>query len=164
MEEVGKIFPRVLRRHVRGPSAPVLEVLTPLWSRVAGKAMAAQARPVAFAAGTLTLATCSASWARELYGLREEIRAAVNRALGSQVVRQVRVRLAAEAGAERATAEAGLEAPPSGGATATAAWSGAEAGALEACLDGLELPARRALAQSFAKYFARRPERVNRWH
>ena len=106
MEEVGEILPRVLQRHVRGAGAPVLEVLTPLWTRVAGKAVAAQARPVAFAAGTLTLSAASPSWARELKGLSEEICTAANRRLGAPVVKQIRVRLALQPPAEPGGGEA----------------------------------------------------------
>ncbi|HUI43357.1 MAG TPA: DUF721 domain-containing protein [Terriglobia bacterium] len=161
MEEVGKILPRVLKRHVRGASAPVLEVLTPLWPRVAGKAMAEQAQPVAFGAGTLTLATSNASWATELYGLREEICAAVNRALGGQVVKQIRVRMAPEINADRAISGQRPAAQRKEPAAETPGWSPAEAGAFETLLGGLDAETRRTLGRSFAKYFARRSEKVN---
>ena len=93
MDELGKLLPRFLNKHVRGDQPPVLEVLAPLWQRVAGRAMAEQSRPVAFGSGTLTLATSSVSWATELRGLQDEIRTAVNRTLGRQLVKRVRVRL-----------------------------------------------------------------------
>ena len=93
MDELGKLLPRFLSKHVRGDQAPVLEVLAPLWPRVAGKAMAEQSRPVAFGNGTLTLAASSAPWVTELRGLHDEIRIAVNRMLGRPLVKRVRVRL-----------------------------------------------------------------------
>lgn len=93
MDELGKLLPRFLNKHVRGDNAPVLEVLAPLWSRVAGRAIAEQSRPAAFGNGTLTLAASSAPWATELRGLHDEIRIAVNRTLGRPLVKRVRVRL-----------------------------------------------------------------------
>ena len=149
MEEVGKILPRVLRKQVRGERPPVLEVLAGLWPNVAGKSMAEQARPVAFRDGILTLVTASESWAIQLRGLREEIRAAANRALGRPLVKQLRVRL---------TLDPGFEPSPDSQNT--------ESRSAPACLEedarasaGLPLdldPEIRAiLARSFGKYFGR---------
>ena len=149
MEEVGKILPRVVRRHVRGEGPPVLEVLAPLWARVAGKAIAEQARPVAFAAGTLTLATACLCWARELRELQEEIRASVNSALGRPLVKRLRVRHAPEMDS------AGAAPPPSSAAALTERPQWAENNA------GLDPEIREVLVRSFAKYFARRPEKIN---
>lgn len=96
MEEFGKILPRVLKTHTGGERPPVLEMLAPLWLRVAGRAMAEQSRPVAFTDGTLTLATPNRCWATELRALRNEVRSAINRALGRNVVKHVRVVLASQ--------------------------------------------------------------------
>lgn len=149
MDEIGKILPQFLKRHIRGDRAPVLEVLAPLWPQVAGKAMARQARPVAFGDGTLTLVTGNPSWAIELRGLREEIRAAVNRALGRPVVKQLRVRLDPGMGENNLpeiarSSPVPVEAPRGGPAESN-----------------LDPEIRAVLARSFAKYFARGGERVN---
>jgi hypothetical protein len=149
MDEIGKILPQFLRKHVRGERAPVLEVLTPLWPRVAGKAMARQARPAAFGGGTLTLVTGNPSWAIELRGLREEIRAAVNRALGQPVVKQLRVRL------DPAMGENDIQETVRSSPVPVELLGG---GAAEANLDP---EVRAVLARSFAKYFARGGGRVN---
>lgn len=68
-----------------------MEILAPLWPRVAGKHMAQHSRPVAFGAGTLTLATSCSSWAAQLRLMAEEIRAEINSFLGCPVVKKLRV-------------------------------------------------------------------------
>jgi hypothetical protein len=91
MEEIGKILPKVLKPQLCRLEPPVVEVLAPLWTRVAGKALARQCRPVAFSAGTLTLATDDADWAKPLQQMAEEIRAHVNNFLGKPVVKHLRI-------------------------------------------------------------------------
>ena len=71
----------------------MVEILAPLWPRVAGKAIAANSRPVAFAAGTLTVAAAG-PWAAQLDFMSEEIRAAINAYLGREVVKKVKLRKA----------------------------------------------------------------------
>ena len=149
MDEIGKMLPQFLKRHVRGERAPVLEVLAPLWPRVAGKAMASQARPVAFAGGTLTLGTGNPSWAVELRALQEQIRSAVNGALGQPLVKQLRVRLDPAIG-ESAKPETAPRSPVS-----VEASGGVPA---EANLDP-EIGA--VLARSFSKYFGRDGRKIN---
>jgi hypothetical protein len=91
MEEIGILLPKVLKPQLSRLEPPVIEVLAPLWTRVAGKALARQCRPVAFSAGTLTLATDDADWAEPLQQMAEEIRAHVNNFLGKPVVKQLRI-------------------------------------------------------------------------
>jgi len=92
MEEVGKILPSVFKRHMRHAAPRVVEILAPLWPRVAGKAMARRCQPVAFSAGTLTLAADCSCWGAQLQQMAEEIRAEVNSFLGGPVVKKLRVR------------------------------------------------------------------------
>jgi hypothetical protein len=91
MEEIGKILPKVLRPQFSRLVPPVIEVLTPLWGQVAGKALAKECRPVAFSAGTLTLAIADPDWAAPLKQMADEIRAHVNNFLGGPVVRHLRI-------------------------------------------------------------------------
>jgi predicted nucleic acid-binding Zn ribbon protein len=91
MEEIGKILPKVLRPQFSRLEPPVIEVLTPLWSQVAGKALAKACRPVAFSAGTLTLAIADPDWAAPLKQMADEIRAHVNNFLGRPVVRLLKI-------------------------------------------------------------------------
>jgi len=91
MEEIGKILPKVLQPQFSRLEPPVIEVLSPLWSRVAGHALAKECQPVAFSMGTLTLATRDADWAEPLQQMAEEIRAHVNKFLGKPVVKRLRI-------------------------------------------------------------------------
>ncbi len=92
MEEVGNLIPSIFKERIRRESTYLIEILTPLWSRVAGKPLAQHCRPVAFGAGTLTLATDCTSWAAQLRQMTEEIRAEINSFLGQPVVKKLRVR------------------------------------------------------------------------
>jgi hypothetical protein len=91
MEEIGKILPKVLQPQLSRLEPPVIEVLAPLWTRVAGKALAKECRPVMFSAGTLTLATEDPDWVEPLQQMTEEIRAHVNNFLGKPVVKHLRI-------------------------------------------------------------------------
>jgi len=92
VEEIGKILPAVLRTHLRGESAPLLELLVPLWPRIAGKEISSQAEPVAFEHGTLTLGTDCPTWSLQLGRMSDELRAEINCYFGCPVVKKVRVR------------------------------------------------------------------------
>ena len=94
MEEVGKLLPTIFRRQMRRENAHIVEILGPLWMRVAGKEIAEHSRPVEFAAGTLTLGTSCPSWAAQLRLMTEELRAEINKFLGCTVVKKLQVRLA----------------------------------------------------------------------
>src|SRR5439155_13307595 len=59
VQEIGKVLPAIFKGHMRRANPPLVEVLAPLWPRVVGKSIAARSQPVAFEAGTLTLATRS---------------------------------------------------------------------------------------------------------
>ena len=172
MNELGKLLPRFLNKHVRGNQAPVIEVLSPLWSRIAGKAMAEQSRPVAFGNGTLTLAAFNAPWATELRGLHHEILTAVNRTLGRPLVKRVRVKLAPSSSSDScheaawAVADVGTNSLVDGARLRMSALPDTTriAGGYESDLGlqaGLDPEIRAILLRSFAKYFARPNGMVN---
>ncbi len=92
MDEVGKILPTVFRPQVQHGDPPVVEILAPLWPRVAGKAMARQCRPATFVQGTLTIVTECESWSLQLQQMAEEIRAEINSFLGGPVVKRLLIR------------------------------------------------------------------------
>jgi len=91
MEEIGKILPKVLKPQFSRLEPPVVEVLAPLWTRVAGQALARECQPVAFSGGILTLAARDPDWAEPLQQMAEEIRVRVNDFLGKPVVRHLRI-------------------------------------------------------------------------
>ena len=92
MEEIGKVIPAAFRSYLQREAPRVVEVLSPLWSHVVGKALAQHSRPVGFEKGTLKLAASCASWSIQLRRMSEEIRLEVNRYLGYSLVKKVIVR------------------------------------------------------------------------
>ena len=97
MEEIGKILPLVFKRQVRSNDARVIQILAPLWPRVAGKPMAQHSKPVTFDNGILTLESDCSTWSAQLRAIAEEIRAGINDYLGQPVVRKLHVRYAPKA-------------------------------------------------------------------
>ena len=159
MEELGRIVPRALKRHLGRGNAPLLAAITAIWPRAAGRAIAEQARPAAFSAGTLTLHSCSESWAIQLQGLSSEICAAVNKALGQKLVDHIRVRLARNRDATASALSTTMPRPglPPAALGCSETVSGIDTGSLGA----LDPATRETLSRSFAKYFARGGERIN---
>ena len=88
MDEIGKLLPTLLKKEMRRPEPRILEVLVPLWPRIAGKAMAQHTRPASFELGTLTLHTNCPTWALQLRQMSEEIRSKVNSVLGRETVKE----------------------------------------------------------------------------
>ena len=93
MQGIASVLPVVLKGCVQRGQPRIVDVLEPFWPRVVGKAIAAQSAPVAFAGGTLAIATSAPPWAVQLRGMSEEIRAAVNHFLGAPVVKKLRIEL-----------------------------------------------------------------------
>ncbi len=145
MEEVGKILPAVFKRRVHLGEQTLVEVLAPLWPRVAGKPIAQHSRPVAFEAGTLTLVTDCPSWAAQLRLMAEEIRAEINSFLGRPIVKKLRVRRGATLESPKLAARQ-QESP-----------ANFQASTLDQTASRLELDpdVARIVHCSFTKYFAR---------
>lgn len=61
------------------------------WSEIVGPVIAAHAHPSSLRGGVLRIRTESSLWATEIGYLRSEIQDKVNRALGAQIVSEVRV-------------------------------------------------------------------------
>jgi Dna[CI] antecedent DciA-like protein len=98
MEEVGKLLPRIFKRQMGRKDPRLVEILGPLWLRVAGSGIAENSNPIAFTGGTLTLETSCLSWAAQLRQMREEIRAEINKYLGCSVVKKIEVTVALDSG------------------------------------------------------------------
>lgn len=154
MEEVGKILPAVLKRQVQRNEPLLVEILAPLWPRVVGKGIALQSRPVAFAAGTLTLTTSCPSWAAQLRQMSAEVCARINSYLGASPVKKLRVDLV-------------LKMDPPGPATPSEKFISGPENADRDAPEGaghLEPEISRILSRSFGKYFARPRTKVHGWH
>ncbi len=113
MEEIGKSLPIIFKRHLRHDEPQLAEILAPLWSRVAGRAVAEHSRPVAFKSGELTLETSCETWAGQLRQMRAQLAEAVNRYMGTPVVKELRVRVRANAPAWDSRRQLKLHAPDS---------------------------------------------------
>lgn len=92
MQDIGELLPAIFKSQLRRGGSYLVEILSPFWARLAGKPIAQHCCPVAFEAGTLTLATNCPAWATELGRLAEEIRAKINSFLGEHVVKRLRIR------------------------------------------------------------------------
>ena len=150
MEEVGKILPAVFRKQCHRSEVSLLELLMALWPRVVGKGIARQARPVSFAARTLTIATSCPTWAVQFRQMSEEIRASVNRFLGGELVEKLRVRV--DPTVDYADLTAGEEKnlpsdPPSSDRLSNTS--------------PLEPDVANVLQQSYSKYFSRSQRKVH---
>jgi predicted nucleic acid-binding Zn ribbon protein len=94
MEAVGKLLPAIFKRQMRRDDTRAVEILTPFWPRAAGRGIAENSTPVHFGAGTLTLETTCPTWAIQLRGMTEEIRAGINNVFGAPIVKKIRVQIA----------------------------------------------------------------------
>lgn len=92
MDEIGRILPGLFRRQIRRTEPHLIEILLPLWPRIAGKMLAQHSRPACFASGLLTVSTDCATWGGQLRQMTEELRAGINGFLGQPVVRKLRIR------------------------------------------------------------------------
>jgi len=92
MEEISKILPGIFKGQVRRNNPHMVEILSPLWTHVAGKPMARHSRPVAFEDGLLTLECDCTAWSAEMRRMADDILARINRYLGASAVRKLKVR------------------------------------------------------------------------
>jgi hypothetical protein len=151
VEEIGKSLPVVFKRHVRRAGPQLARILAPLWARAAGRAIAEHSRPVAFAAGELTLETTCETWAAQLRQMQAPIAEKVNAFLGEPVVKELKVRVAPDLAAWDAARQLKLHAPGS-----------REPVVPEIDFDGgTDTETTRVLGRSFTKYFSRRKKRLN---
>ena len=145
MDEIGKLLPTLLKREIRRPEPRLLEILVPLWPRIAGRAMAQHARPADFNFGTLTLHTDCPTWAMQLRQMSVEICAKVNGLLGQPLVKKLRVKVVASLEAmHKSTKDRAARLPEV---------FAAETNLNQHCITDPEIAS--ALAASYAKYFHR---------
>lgn len=115
MDEIGKILPSLFRKQIRREEPRLLEILLPLWPRIAGKTLAQHSQPALYASGMLTLATDCATWGAQLRQMSEEIRATINGFLGQPIVKKLRIKTVAQPGLfypPRLSSVAGSPVPP----------------------------------------------------
>ena len=145
MEEIGRIIPSIFKKQIRRTEPRLLEILVPLWPRIAGKAIAQHSRPADFESGVLTLTTDCPTWGTQLRQMTEEIRAEINSYLGQPIVKKLRVKKGTEPSFR----------PP---AVASQINSGLAPGLGDGAVDTTAIPdpeVARIMASSYAKYFTR---------
>jgi hypothetical protein len=91
-ENVSDVLARVVRglaieRELRS------RAVEPAWPRAAGPRLAPHSRPAMLRSGILTVEARSAAWLHELFLMRESLRLALNREMGGDYVRELRMRL-----------------------------------------------------------------------
>ncbi len=149
------MLPALFKGYLVPENPRVLELLVPLWPRIAGKAVAAHSRPVSFELGSLTVATSDPNWAKQLRGLSEQIKVEVNSFWGRALVNKVRIieqknsRLPRPIQADPSTLN------PSGPPGLEGKVGGAPALPLPDGAARLDPEIRQILARSYAKYFDR---------
>jgi hypothetical protein len=145
VDEIGKILPTLFRKQLCRAEPHLLDILFPLWPRIAGKTMAQHSQPAVFASGVLTLAADGATWSTQLRLMAEQIRAEINRYLGQPIVKKLRIKTVTQANLfspSRPSRGTAIPAPPLG-----------EPGMKTDSLADPEIAS--TLASSYAKYFAR---------
>lgn len=89
-ESLSDLIPGVLAGWKHKLDSPIHEVVR-LWESIVGQDVARHASPVSLRRGVLLVSVESAVWAAELSAFRsEEIKKAVNDALGAPVIQRVR--------------------------------------------------------------------------
>jgi hypothetical protein len=115
VDEIGKLLPSLFRKQIGRAEPHLLEILIPLWPRIAGNIIAQHSQPALFASGVLTLHTDSATWGTQLRHLTEEIRTEINGFLGRPVVKKLRIQTVPQSNlfsAPRRSRETSLPATP----------------------------------------------------
>jgi hypothetical protein len=98
VDEIGKLLPTLFRKQIVRAEPHLLDILIPLWPRIAGKIMAEHSQPAIFASGVLTLKTDSSTWSTQLRHMTEEIRTGINGFLGKPIVKKLRIMTVAQTG------------------------------------------------------------------
>ncbi|MBI4167223.1 MAG: DUF721 domain-containing protein [Acidobacteria bacterium] len=112
MEGIAKLLPPAVRQHLFRSDSSLLELLNSLWASMVGRGIAKQCRPVEFSSGTLTIVTSCPNWAVQFRQLGEEIRQNINKFLGAEFVKKIRVRLDPTFDAKAQPAEKNTIHPP----------------------------------------------------
>lgn len=90
-------LPKTLRSILRQAEASYPDLshrLWEVWEDALGAEVAGRSFPRGFRAGRLTVGVSSAAWMQQLGFLREPMKEALNRALGSELVRDIRLQVA----------------------------------------------------------------------
>ena len=112
MGKSGNDLPAVLQGLLRGAEASYPDRahrLWEVWEQAVGPDVARRSYPAELRRGRLTVAVENAAWMQQLSFLREQLRDALNQAVGQEVVKEIRMR---QAPPDRPPPPRGREPPP----------------------------------------------------
>lgn len=92
-EPLGQALNRTLQ-HLEGSYPDQAHRIWDVWKRVVAEPLASRCCPLEYRHGTLVLGVSSSAWMQQVQFLTATVRDAVNRALGEELVQQVRLRVA----------------------------------------------------------------------
>jgi hypothetical protein len=92
-EHLGRALSRTLH-HLEGAYPDQAHRIWEVWQAAVGEPLASRCRPLDYRGGTLVLGVTSSSWMQQVQFLTGTLRDTINRALGEDLVRQVRLRVA----------------------------------------------------------------------
>lgn len=87
---LGEIVDGLMREEVFSRGIPVAE-LASRWRQIVGERLAAETAPASFEDGLLIVSATNGPWGAQARFLNEQIRLKANQALGSDVIKTVRV-------------------------------------------------------------------------
>ena len=105
---LGKVIEGIARKRRWYGRFRLAEVLK-IWEEAVGEGIASHAQPHALRRGTLTVICSGPQWMHQLYLMKEMIRERLNETAGKELVRDIRFRVGAVRGPEKAPV---VPAPP----------------------------------------------------
>jgi len=96
LDDLSPLIQQILRK-AEGSYPDSAHRIWDVWEAAVGADVARRSQPLSLRRGQLTVAVSSSSWMQQLSFLRDSIRDAVNRALGEEAVKDVRLRMSTAA-------------------------------------------------------------------
>jgi hypothetical protein len=93
LEGIAKFLPAAVRQQLFRSDPSLLELVKSVWGSMVGQGIAKQCRPIELASGTLTIVTSCPTWAVQFRQLNDEIRGNINKFLGGEHIKRLRVRV-----------------------------------------------------------------------
>lgn len=91
-EHIGAILKNLLTDSRKNADAQLMQIWQ-LWDEVVGSVVAENAQPEAFKGTLLLVRVASSPWAQQLQFMKKDIIDKVNRALGKELVREIRFKV-----------------------------------------------------------------------
>lgn len=92
ISHIGGVIKKLLGSYRQGADEGLVKIWD-LWDQAVGEAIARNARPWAFKGKLLLVNVSSSTWAHQLQFLKEDIIKAVNNALGSDMIEEIKFKI-----------------------------------------------------------------------